>query len=178
MPASTRLVKPNIDFETSYASLIAEFVDSGEVLIPFSLRYPHEDFAALVKHLEDQACGLGLLDGFVANSTYWLLDGDDEIMGVSNLRHHLTAALMRIGGHIGYGVRPSRRCRGYASELLRLTLLEAGSRGLSRVLLTCDKSNEASIRTIQKNGGVLDSEEYLSEQNDVVQRYWIDIPDA
>ncbi len=28
---------------------------------------------------------------------------------------------------------------------------------------------------IEKNGGRLDSEEFLEEQNEVVQRFWIDL---
>lgn len=96
-------------------------------------------------------------------------------MGVSNLRHSLTDRLRREGGHIGYGVRPSARGHGYATEMLRLTLDRARRRGLSTVLLTCARSNVASARTIVRNGGILASEEFLPERDEVVQRYWIDL---
>src|SRR5688572_26709861 len=75
------------------------------------------------------------------HSTFWLVDANDEIVGVSNLRHRLTDSLLRFGGHIGFGVRPSARRRGYATELLRATLVEARGRGLRRVRVTRDQRN-------------------------------------
>ena len=65
------------------------------------------------------------------------------------------------------------RKRGYATELPRQTLERPSGLGLSEVLVTCDKSNKASSGVILRNGGVLDSEEYLPDHGLVVQRYWI-----
>lgn len=175
MRRSVRLLAPSVAYEASYGGLIEEFVASGEDLIPFSLNYPHEDFAALVRRLRGHSLGRELQAGFVPNSTFWLVDERDEVVGVSNLRHRLTDALRRLGGHIGYGVRPSQRRKGHATALLRLTLLEAGALGIRRVLLTCDRHNEASLRTIRNNGGVLESEDFVSEAGDFVRRFWIDI---
>ena len=62
----------------------------------------------------------------------------EDIVGRVSLRYELTAALREEGGHIGYGVVPSQRRRGYATQMLRGTLDRARSRGLERVLLTCD----------------------------------------
>jgi predicted acetyltransferase len=58
-------------------------------------------------------------------------------------------------GHIGYSVVPWKRRRGYATEALRLILLEARSIGLSYVDLTTSPPNIASQHVITKNGGVL-----------------------
>src|SRR6266850_5512770 len=118
------------------------------------------------------ARGEGLPPGFVPHTTYWLVS-DGIVVGVANLRHSLTDALRREGGNIGYGVRPSARRRGFAHELLRRTLERARDLGLSEVLLTCDKTNIASVRTILKNGGVFVSEEFLPERGEVEQRYRI-----
>jgi predicted acetyltransferase len=60
--------------------------------------------------------------------------------------------------------------------LLRLTLLRASDIGLIKVLLTCGKVNAASVRTILRNGGALESEEFLPERGEIVQRYWIEVP--
>ena len=50
--------------------------------------------------------------------------------------------------------------------------------GEDKVLLTCDKKNEAFQKTIIKNGGVLEKEITdtvgLSESG-IIQRYWISI---
>lgn len=74
---------------------------------------------------------------------------------MANIRHRLTDGLLRTGGNIGFGIRPSERNRGYATTLLKLALAEAGKLGLERVLLTCDKTNIGSASTILKNGGIL-----------------------
>ena len=101
-------------------------------------------------------------------------DGD-EVVGVSNLRHRLTDALRLEGGHVGYGIRPSARRLGFATELLRQTLDRARAMGLLEVLVTCSKSNEASVRTILRNGGVFISEGLIPSRGDVIQRYRISL---
>lgn len=45
--------------------------------------------------------------------------------------------------------------KGYASEMLKLVLPICRDFGESKVLLTCDKGNVASQRTIIKNGGMV-----------------------
>jgi predicted acetyltransferase len=85
----------------------------------------------------------------------------------------LTDKLRREGGHIGYGVRPSARRQGIATELLRQTLMRAREKGIEEVLVTCAKANQGSVRTILRNGGHLLSEEFIPERGEVVQRYGI-----
>lgn len=58
-------------------------------------------------------------------------------------------------GHIGYSVRPLERKKGYATEILRLTLDFAKKQGLSEVFLVCKRENVASIKTIMNNEGLL-----------------------
>jgi predicted acetyltransferase len=164
-----RLVNPSKAYEASYRSLLEEFRTRRERLIPFPLSFPHANFPELIARLEENSKGLGLPDGFVAHSTYWL------VTGVSNLRHSLTPALRKEGGNIGYGIRPTARRQGYGSELLRRTLQKAKELGLAKVLLTCGKVNLASVKVILANGGVLESEEFVAKRNEVVQRYWIDL---
>jgi predicted acetyltransferase len=167
-----RLVSPSRDYESSYRSLVDEIKARGERPIPFPLGFPADNFGELIAALEQNAKGDGLPVGFVPNSTYWLVS-QSEIVGVSNVRHGLTPRLRNEGGNIGYGVRPSVRGRGFGVELLRQTLGKAKEIGLTKVLLTCGKNNIASVRVILANGGVFESEEYLAERKEVVQRYWI-----
>ena len=111
----------------------------------------------------------------VPHSTFWLLDRHGEIVAVSNLRHALTDYLLSWGGHIGYGVRPAMRNQGYATEVLRRTLLEARALGLRRIRMTCDKDNVASAKTILRNGGEPDGEAPLPGEQRVVSRFWISL---
>ena len=101
------LEEPNADLSDSYRSLVAEFVEHGENLIPFPLAFPHDDFPKLLERLAAESRGEGIPAGFVPHSTFWLVLDGTTVVGVSNLRHRLTDSLRRDGGHIGYGVRPS-----------------------------------------------------------------------
>ena len=74
------------------------------------------------------------------------VDETRRFLGVANIRPRLNEYLMARGGRIGYGVRPSERGKGYATEMLRLALGIAAKMGLERVLLICDKRNIASAR--------------------------------
>ncbi|QJR13520.1 hypothetical protein DSM104440_00304 [Usitatibacter palustris] len=150
-----------------------EFVERGEALVPFVLSFPNEDFDAFLSRLAACSRGEGIPPGFVAHSTFFLVQNGAEVVGVSNLRHQLTEKLRHEGGNIGYGVRPSVRGSGLATVLLRHTLDRARQIGLSEALLTCAKDNIASVRTILRNGGELLSEEYLESRGEVVQRYAI-----
>ncbi len=102
---------------------------------------------------------------------------DGVVVAIVNYRPSpLTDFLLQYGGSIGYSVRPSERRKGYAKETLRLTLVKCREAGEERVLITCDRDNPASARTILANGGVLENEvadEPGLGQSGVIQRYWI-----
>ena len=169
------VVAPRAELAGSYRSLVREFTDAGEPLVPFTLEFPHEDFEALLGQLAAFSRGDGLPPGFVPHTTLWLVGDGQEVLGVSNLRHVLTPRLLVEGGNIGYGVRPSARRQGHATRLLQGTLEHARGIGLDSALLTCAKGNAASVATIRRCGGVFDSEEFIPARNEVVQRYWIDL---
>ncbi len=167
------LIHPSAHLRDSYRALVAEFVAYGDTLVPFTLSFDNPDFDAFLSKLADCAKGVGVPDGFVAHTTLWLVRDWTEVVGVSNIRHTLTPALLREGGSIGYGIRPTARRQGLGSAILRLSLLRAAALGLERVLVTCGKQNVASAAAILRNGGVLESEEYIADRGEVVQRYWI-----
>ena len=119
-------------------------------------------------------------DGLVPDSVFFLLDEErDRLLGAVNIRHYLNESLRREGGHIGDGIRPSERRKGYATELVRLALEECRKLGITRVLMTCDKDNIGSAKSIIRNGGVLECE-FINSDGEPEQRYWICLeqPDA
>ena len=103
------------------------------------------------------------------------LDEDrDRLLGAVNIRHYLNDSLLKEGGHIGDGIRPSERRKGYATEMIRMALTECKKLGIEKVLMTCDKDNIGSARSIIKNGGILENE-FVNSEGNIEQRYWISL---
>ena len=108
--------------------------------------------------------------GFVTAHIFFALD-KDKIVGIINARHELNDYLLNFGGHIGYSVRKSERRKGYGKKMLIYTSEFLFSLGLDKILITCDKKNTASRRTIESCGGILENE--LIEETRTTLRYWI-----
>ena len=107
-------------------------------------------------------------------STFLFAFVGSRIVGRTSIRHRLNAHLERVGGHIGYAVVPEFRRRGYATEILRQSLeITRNELGIARVLVTCDDDNVGSIRTIEKNGGVLQDVVSGADVGTAKRRYWI-----
>ena len=139
----------------------------------FGLTYePGQRWLDYLAQLDRQRCGIDLRPGFVP-ATFLVADVDGQLVGRSSIRHELNDFLRREGGHIGYGVLAEHRRRGYATEVLRQSLVVARAVGVDRVLVTCDDDNVGSATVIERCGGVLqdviDCEDGIPKR-----RYWID----
>lgn len=167
-----KLVKPNMELKPAYMSFYEEWKATEEDMIPWVIGKDPSDFPAMVQSLLDSEKGIGLLEGYVPDSTFWLVNDEFRIIGVVNIRHELSEYLRNAGGHIGYGIRPSERQKGYATELLRLSLEKTKELGINRVLVVCDAINIGSEKTIRNNGGVADVD-FVEEDGNVIKRYWI-----
>jgi predicted acetyltransferase len=86
----------------------------------------------------------------------------------------LNEDLLNSGGHIGYGIRPSERRKGYGAKMLALALEKCREFHIERALVTCDRDNIASAKTARKNGGVFENE-CIEGDGNIVRRYWIAI---
>lgn len=129
----------------------------------------YHDFDFYLEHLELKEP----TDGKVPDSVFFLLDEErDRLLGAVDIRHYLNDFLYREGGHIGDGIRPSERRKGYATEMIRLALDECRKLGIERVLMVCDKDNVGSAKSIINNGGILENE-FMGSEGVIEQRYWI-----
>jgi predicted acetyltransferase len=169
-----RLVIPAADFHESFLASHQEWDgahEDGAGLEGDEDLVTSAGFAAFVEGLLSQET-TPPQDGYVTCTYRWIVE-DGRYLGSIALRHELNDFLFQYGGHIGYGVRPSARRRGLASWALEQMLGLARQRGHDRVLITCDDDNVGSVRTIEKNGGVL--EDKREHEGSVTRRYWVDL---
>lgn len=168
------LSKPSIEFEKEYLSFYQEWKQSGETMVPWVIEKDPSNFEAMVQSLLESEDGINLPEGWVPDSTFWLINENNRVLGAVNIRHRLTERLMDRGGHIGYGIRPTERRKGYATKLLALSLEKVKGFGVDKALITCDEINTASLRTIINNGGIQDTD-FIEEDGNVIKRFWIEI---
>lgn len=169
-----KLVKLSPAYKAQFTEMMDEWCASGEKIIPYSIRrYNYLDFNFYLDHLEvDEAEAEEM--GIVPDITFFAYDDErDKILGAVNIRKYLNERLMETGGHIGDGIRPSERHKGYGTKMISLALDECRKIGITKVLMTCDKSNEASAKSIIHNGGILENELTAEGDSDPIQRYWI-----
>ena len=171
-----RLVKASCEFKEQIADMREEWLapydghDKNELTPLAIFRNDYRDFDYYISRLERDKPQ----DGMVPASTFFCFDDERNIMvGAVNIRHYLNDYLLKYGGHIGDGIRPSERRKGYATKMIALALDECRKLGLQRVLMVCDRDNVGSAKSIINNGGVLENE--VENDGVVEQRYWIEL---
>lgn len=164
-----KLVQLEEQYKAQLVDMMDEWSQTGEKIIPYAIRKnDYHDFALYLAGLDERE------DGEVPGSTYFCLDVERNIfVGAVNIQHFLDDALLVDGGHIGDGVRPSERRKGVATQMIGLALEKCKELGIHKVLMVCDKDNIGSAKSIQNNGGVLESE--IAMDGEIVQKYWIDL---
>ncbi len=167
-----QLVEADARYHSSYVAALEEMeregnghflslVQPGDAVFP-GLAYDlaalrdaatFADFCAYTRALEHEDTPRP--SDWVAGTYLWMIE-KDEVVGKISFRHELTLHLREVGGHIGYGVRPSARRRGHATAAVAQILPRCAARGLDRVLITCDEDNAASRKVIEVSGGELE----------------------
>lgn len=168
------LVKPTAAHADQIAAYRAEFLERGDSMDGTSGLSNYAAPADWLAWLDTLADPAKRPEGFVPSTTLLCIRKDDNrLVGMIDIRHELNDHLLNFGGHIGYSVRPDERRKGYAKAMLYMALQETARLNIDRVLVTCNRDNEASRRTILAYGGELENEIWDESENEFVQRYWI-----
>lgn len=168
-----KLVFPDETFSELWNDLMNSFKIVGERPSPGAIRIKDNDFSLFLKRVNDYRDNKDLPVGMVPSTTYFLVDENmDKILGGISIRHELNDELFQFDGNIGYGINPFYRRKGYGSKMLSLALNKCVEMGFKKVLITCNKDNVPSRKTILNNGGIKENE--VTEQDgNIVERYWI-----
>jgi predicted acetyltransferase len=177
---TAELVAPGFRHRQSFLEALREGFRRGNqpAADEARIREIERDFEGYLREITEQSGTITLPSGEkvrkVPFSIRWLVEGK-EFIGEASIRHELNDWLLREGGHVGYGIRPSRQRRGYGRLILALALAECRRLGIARVLVTCDDENVASARIIEANGGVLENVLDEAIQCRRLRRYWISL---
>lgn len=166
-----QLVKPDKKYYESYVEAAEEYRIHKVQIFPF-LDTESMDIFETIKNYE---AGVHLPAGWVPATYFWMVD-ENEFLGEICIRHELTEALLKFGGHIGYGVRYSKWNQGIGTEMLKRTLPYVREvLHLDKVLLTCNDDNCGSFHVIERNGGILwdKIENVIDGEKRLTRRYWI-----
>lgn len=173
------LVLPSVKYRDSFIEAVTEFqadddyTHRNQWYRKLSIAELEKDFEAFIARELSHTRGENLAERYVPGSTFWLVD-DGAFIGQTNVRHRLSDHLTKIGGNIGYDIRPSKRGKGYGNKILEFALQKAKELGIRRVLITSDIRNIASRKIIEKHGGILENQIFNPEMGFDALRYWID----
>lgn len=165
------LVKLNSENYPLLIEMMDEWTSVESDITPYAIA--KNDYHNQEKYLKE----LDVEEGhpfLVPDSTFFCLDTERNIfVGAVNIRHRLNDKLLLSGGHIGDGIRPSERRKGFGTRMVSLALDECRKLVIDRVLMVCDKSNVPSMKTIINNGGILENEIIVDGNCEL--RFWIEL---
>jgi predicted acetyltransferase len=170
MTANYRLRSITKEDETCYLNYI-NLWENEDLIIPYTARLRGRTFNAFLCDLELSKKGLFNPEHLVPDETYILVDQDEVIYGVLNLRLYLNERLFHYRGHIGYGIAKTYRKQGLGTLILQLGLMEAKKHGIDSVLITTNPENTGSKKVIKNCGGIL--ENIVTLNDEVIERYWV-----
>ena len=171
-----RLVIPDASMMAEIAAYRQAMLDAGSSMDGCGSLRRHENPADWLAYNELLSKKETAPKPWVPSTQYvYVREADGRIVGMLQVRWELNDYLRRYGGHIGYSVRPDERRKGLAAAMLAEALPGIRERGLTRVMISCLEENEASRRTIVKNGGVYDSTVFEPVEGERLERYFVSL---
>lgn len=167
MPVLLRPFTPE-DEPAAVAAHAAFVADGFTFLLGYDDGMPWPEW---IRDIEATRAGADLPPGRV-RAAFLAAELDGTLVGRVSVRFELNEWLAREGGHIGFGVLPAFRRRGYGTEILHRAVEVAHGEGIDRILVTCDEDNIGSATVIERCGGVFERTA-TSEDGVPIRRYWI-----
>jgi predicted acetyltransferase len=164
-----KLVSPSLEYKNSFLKGLKELMPESPA--PESLQWTIDNFEKYLNSFTNVKDGGNVSMGKVPYSEYWLID-KNEYVGTIIIRHEPSGRYENIKSHVYFHIIPSKRTRGYGSKALELGLKKAEEIGLKELIITCDESNIASQKIIEKNGGIL-TEQTTSPDGERMRKYII-----
>lgn len=156
--------------EQSFRSAVQEFSRETPPW-EFAFDYdPAEEFNLYIDRVNSWPQGV---KGFVPSS-YFVAITDGKIVGRVSIRHELNNFLKEYGGHVGYGIVPSERRKGYATEILRQSIELCRGLEIESIMISCDFDNDGSKKVIERNGGIFEKVTDLDHVEVQKLIFWID----
>lgn len=113
-----------------------------------------------------------------ARTYFFVRESDSKIVGMINIRLALNERLKKVGGHIGYSIRPTERGKGYNKINLYLGLKVCEEYGMDKVLMDADTDNPVSWKTMEALGGVFLREYFYEKDQCMVKDYEIRVRES
>lgn len=167
---------PSIDRKNDAIDFINEFYKyNSEINGVGGLHRYLDDYRGWLNKLEEDYTRIPSEEKVPARTYFLVRQNDNKIIGMINIRLTLNKRLREFGGHIGYGIRPTERGKGYNKINLYLGLKVCDEYGIENVLLDADLDNPASWKTMEALGGIRVRKYKDSITNNDIVDYNIDV---
>ena len=168
------LIRPTSEYASQIAEYRQEFLDAGDSMDGTGplrrFENPEEYIKTCAEYEDPEKVPSHLVP---ATQFFFVRKSDNKLVGMIQVRHRFNDFLEKYAGHIGYSVRPSERCKGYAKKMLKMTLPFCREIGLDKVMITCAVGNVGSEKTILANGGAYESTVHEPSSDRDLKRFWI-----
>ncbi len=166
-----RLVKPIMKYKKEALDYIEESLAINPRVNGAGSLVRLGSYEAFLLHEEKLKSKSTLPLGSVLGETLYLVNDEDVVIGMINLRYELNGEFGKKYGHIGYSIRPKFRNQGYAVIQLKLVLDLYRKKGFKQVMLSTSPDNIGSQKVIIACGGYLF--ETLKIEDEIYLKYWI-----
>ena len=175
-----RLVKPTIEYEDRANRFVESFYLCASDLYgsnSLDIYVKNRLYDSWVENV-DFEMNKDIKKGEVPTETYFLIDENDEINGITNIRFNLDEDMDIESASLGYSIDPTMQGKGLGKIILYLTLLRLKELNIDTAYLEVEEDNERSIDVISSLGGEFIAKEYNIEYLGDINKYKINVNES